>query len=289
MKTNPLVLAVVALTFAATAETTFGTYHPRMGRFIQRDPHGTAIAPPRMGTADLTQTGGFIPRDTPGVQYADGMNLYQYVRSNPIRLADPMGLMGLEVDDFVENDPFVHKMRNQCCGGKRRGDRPFLRCCGSEKDGKWYNPRTDCCEQEQVSTYKPFGSFASADGSSPIHWTEDRVVEKVSIWVCERPLAGAPWLAGYGGGLPYWLEPTHSYVCCDGPNHYCFGKQRNWNGVDKTTAGDPIPREQLAVGHCQEIKVCPALKRSKCINPTATYGYSLLWRNCHDWAWRGCE
>ncbi len=47
-----------------------------------------------MGAAgEPAATGRFIPRDPTGSnQYADGMNLYQYVRSDPIGRTDPMGL-----------------------------------------------------------------------------------------------------------------------------------------------------------------------------------------------------
>ena len=57
---------------------------------MQRDPHGTALEPPRVspGAASTTQ---FLSRDRQ-LQYADGMNLYQYVRSNPLASVDPTGL-----------------------------------------------------------------------------------------------------------------------------------------------------------------------------------------------------
>ena len=45
--------------------------HPTLGRFVNRDPKDS---------------------DKPGGGYHDGMNLYEYVRSNPVGLNDPMGL-----------------------------------------------------------------------------------------------------------------------------------------------------------------------------------------------------
>jgi len=77
-------LAAVAL-FAADASA---MYHPTMGRFMQRDPGPSAGSPTRIGAAGPAVGGGFIPRD----QYADGMNLYQYVQSSPSSRLDPYGL-----------------------------------------------------------------------------------------------------------------------------------------------------------------------------------------------------
>ena len=53
--------------------------HPRFGRFMQRDP-GPGRHSSRIGRNGYRN------------QYIDGMNLYQYVKSNPINYRDPMGL-----------------------------------------------------------------------------------------------------------------------------------------------------------------------------------------------------
>jgi RHS repeat-associated protein len=69
-------------------------YHdPALGRFLSRDSGAGAGDPDRMGDGGApAATGRFIPRDPTGSnQYADGMNLYQYVRSNPVRYMDPQG------------------------------------------------------------------------------------------------------------------------------------------------------------------------------------------------------
>ncbi len=49
----------------------FRTYHPGLGRWLQRDP----------------------------LNYVDGLNLFEYVRSNPIALLDSLGLSSGECDD----------------------------------------------------------------------------------------------------------------------------------------------------------------------------------------------
>ncbi len=88
------VLAVVAAvsTFAADAEAVL---HPTLGRFIQRD--GGPGSAMRIGTGGAAPVGiapveSFVPRDpTATNRYADGMNLYQYVRSSPVKYVDFSG------------------------------------------------------------------------------------------------------------------------------------------------------------------------------------------------------
>jgi hypothetical protein len=59
--------AVVIMPLALPSEVQ-AVYHPRLGRFLQRDPAG----------------------------YADGMGPYEYVRSAPIRYVDPRGLFSIQ-------------------------------------------------------------------------------------------------------------------------------------------------------------------------------------------------
>lgn len=99
MKIRSLTIVAAAFIITAVSAPALAVYHPGMGRFLQRDPHGTMNAPtaPRIGMAGSAAGGGFVARDPmptrpqPGLQYADGMNLYQYLRSNPLRYVDPSG------------------------------------------------------------------------------------------------------------------------------------------------------------------------------------------------------
>ncbi|MCC5829801.1 MAG: hypothetical protein JJU36_10185 [Phycisphaeraceae bacterium] len=296
-------------------------YHPLLGRFMQRDPLGY-VDGGNLYAGYFVRWGGVDPMGLLSVaELPDQQTRFgnpEIIRSQEsslrraergardARMRADMGLWPVanDVDPYNQHvvteydyealrDERAEKQRRldtiaaasskekQCCGGVTRGHRVNLRCCGNSNDGQWYDPDRDCCESERMSTYDPYGPFLTADGSNPIFWMERRVVAKVSLWVCERPLAGVPWLAGYGGGMPWSLRPTHSYICCDGPNRNCYGKQSG------TRAGGRISREPLATGDCQQKKVCPAVKRDKCIFPVATYDYTWFSRNCHVWAWRG--
>ena len=82
--------------FAADASA---MYHPGMGVFMSRDPGTGAGGPMRVGAGGAAPVGQFISRD----QYRDGMNLYQYVQSNPLRYVDPQGLWGEETHYDIVN------------------------------------------------------------------------------------------------------------------------------------------------------------------------------------------
>ncbi|MBL7221761.1 MAG: hypothetical protein ISS69_16755 [Phycisphaerae bacterium] len=81
--TRPIVILLALSAIAALPADASAYYHPTVGRFINRDP----------GSGRPAVTAHFPPRDPTGTnQYADGMNLYEYVRGNPVNLRDPRGL-----------------------------------------------------------------------------------------------------------------------------------------------------------------------------------------------------
>ena len=104
-----IALLVIATLSVFTADAS-AMYHPAMGRFLQRDPGPGG--PVRIGSAGPATVGGFVPRDPTGRrQYADGMNLYQYVRSNPTNRRDWTGLesscyCGPDVTDWLASSPW---------------------------------------------------------------------------------------------------------------------------------------------------------------------------------------
>jgi hypothetical protein len=85
MKKTHLIVVLAGLTaVTVSAPEASAYYHPGMGVWMSRDPGPGAGGPPRVGAGGAAVGGGFIPRD----QYADGMNLYQYVRSAPVGYVD---------------------------------------------------------------------------------------------------------------------------------------------------------------------------------------------------------
>lgn len=106
MRIHCIVPGVFAFIFSAVApdvaEARGRIYHPGMGRFVQRDPVATALQPhpTQFHTRSGRTTGTrFTARDRAGSQYRDGMNLYQYVKGNPVVFLDPSGLAVIMVID----------------------------------------------------------------------------------------------------------------------------------------------------------------------------------------------
>ena len=81
---------IVLLCLSYYAKPVKAHFNPKQGRWLQRDPIGTG---PRVAMAEVPGPtpviSGLVPSSR---QYGDGMNLYEYVRSAPIRFDDPFGL-----------------------------------------------------------------------------------------------------------------------------------------------------------------------------------------------------
>jgi len=82
-------------------------YHPRLGRFLQRDPVADVGSPVRTGTDVLPTVEGLLPQGT----YADAMTLYQYAGTNPMTHLDPYGL-----DDTTAEDVRLRVVLDQAHG-----------------------------------------------------------------------------------------------------------------------------------------------------------------------------
>ena len=196
--------------------------------------------------------GRFVMRDPIGYDAGD-VSLYRYVFNSTIINLDTYGLQMLVMPPIIHpND--IPGLINPPPPWNPPKPTPKA-CC----DGQEYNPDYSCCE----------------DG---------KVVGKVSIWICNRHIPGTRWVSRLGVPGSRTLRLNHSYVCCDGPDKNCYGKQ---NYTKKTS---PIPNERHDVkGKCEKKRVCPKLKKSKCETPISSCDYSLLNNNCHKWAWEGID
>ncbi len=94
MSRNPLLLLLAVLASFLFTSNAQAVYHVQTGRFLQADPNGTGM--PLItdsgwfgGRAPFVGISGFNFRQ----HYGDGMNHFEYVRSNPINRSDPLGLM----------------------------------------------------------------------------------------------------------------------------------------------------------------------------------------------------
>jgi len=163
MKTTRLVAVLVglaAISLFATDATAM--YNPSLGRWMQRDPGqgGMMPATPRVGGGPVAG-GAFLPRDQigmpsprapelsrsvgspafpslpPHAQYADGCNLYQYVRSMPTRLLDPHGTESIQINSITMKRKHI---KWSVVFGKEEGDgygHWWTEIDGTESYGWW--------------------------------------------------------------------------------------------------------------------------------------------------------
>ena len=127
-------------------------YDIATGRLLQRDRAVGAATLGRIGSAGSAVGGGLIQHNPiAGREYADGMNLYQYVQNNPTGLADPYGLWSIVVDlreiralagDLVlyDNDgkPLLYcVVRGQGKYTKKPKSKPWWQVNGDTPTGEW--------------------------------------------------------------------------------------------------------------------------------------------------------
>ena len=132
------------------------------------------------------------------------LNRHRYYASHLGRwlTRDPIGYHGgsMNLYEYVNSMPsrFVDPL------GLMQPGSPGKAKCGKCPMEREYDPKTQCCEGNVV-------------------------VNKITYWVCNRPLGGRPGLGG-------WNPIHHKYVCCDGPHKGCYGHTDN-----DLLAGEPIP------------------------------------------------
>ena len=111
---------LAGLFVAMTTPPASAEYNPRTGRYLQRDPNGQALvlqalrhnAENPMVTVSMAYQ----------LQFGDGMNFYEYLRSNPLNHWDPSGLAAMDpyqgfedltMDWFAETGTVEDESRGQ--------------------------------------------------------------------------------------------------------------------------------------------------------------------------------
>ena len=108
MRKAHLLSVLVGLTVTAlvTADAA-AMYNPTTGRFLQRDPGPNRNSPPFIDSPG-PPVGGSVAEGYPlRDQYADGLNLYQYVRSSVVKHVDSLGLHATESCERPAREPTI--------------------------------------------------------------------------------------------------------------------------------------------------------------------------------------
>ena len=249
-------------------------YNSRLARWMQNDPRG------------VTPNSHMNPFKYEK-QYKDGLSIYQYSISNPVKKVDPLGL-GMS---DAQRRMMSKRLRYGCCNGVT------------------YDRQKQCCEN-------------------------GKVVNKVAIWICIRPLGGYD----KNTKFPLILPAMHMFVACgdpQDPDTKGWGKQpwryarvdgnlcrdKNGDTIFIDDDGVPIPDDEqtltgpgyieeepfpISRATCFKKMVCPAAKDYYCKRtiPTSPYdcnsssdpyyfpGSWINWlpiignggSNCQDWA-----
>lgn len=78
-------------------------YHPKLGRFLQADVNATALPLMYGASFNASRASVAVGAFSAEAQYGDGLNLFQYLSSNPINMLDPDGLDAFQddIDDVI--------------------------------------------------------------------------------------------------------------------------------------------------------------------------------------------
>lgn len=172
MKKSVLIMSFVFSLFIISIA--FGVYDPQTGRFLQRDSLGTGpmvVFAGGGGPRIIGTKGPLVPGGTASniSQFIDGMNLYEYVKSNPIMLTDPTGGCSSKDPHGQDSPSDAKKVRDSCkcfCiesfnfDGRisNASDAPFYGgFIDLEMKGKWVD----------FKDKKP-----GRDGQAEVHWWE---------------------------------------------------------------------------------------------------------------------
>ncbi len=93
-------ITLAAFALSSLAPSVLAEYNPRLGRFMQRDSHKTGAAS-ALGLVQNARPHRLAAPLSPGAQYADGLQLYEYLSSRPPRATDPTGFYGEDIHFYM--------------------------------------------------------------------------------------------------------------------------------------------------------------------------------------------
>jgi len=152
------VLAGLAAIAIITADAS-AMYNPRTGTFMQRDPGPGAGSPVRIGAGGRAVSGSFAQRDPqPAGQYADGMNLYQYVGNRPTNALDPTGTILFVMSGAHRPKADMDRLKNLTRDAILREVGPFDRAASPMMfvQRSWWGPLTGFYDRALRRAYKAF-------------------------------------------------------------------------------------------------------------------------------------
>lgn len=175
-------LALIGLAIVLIPNITSAYYAAHMGRWTSRDPYGQIGRVRSETVSGFQANAAFLSRDRldPTAEYHDGMNLYEYVQSDPVSTSDPFGLIGAHagnrpaspsnpigpVTPLPSNSPECDKYS---CDDYYAGAEAkcFCKCAG---DSPWSNYVRGCLRMLYEQHVPPAEAhrrcYQAADGSS---------------------------------------------------------------------------------------------------------------------------
>ena len=138
-------VVIAVLTLHAFARARY--YHPRLGRFIQRDPIG----------------------------YVDGVNLYEYTRSNPIAATDPYGNVTFEQINGMATQLGISPIKRDHSNATTT-IKAVQKALGFRKPDGDFGPAS-------VQAYE---KWAKSKGLAPVKLRDSKTAKEVLAWVVKH-------------------------------------------------------------------------------------------------------
>lgn len=248
----------VALIAAVVVTSVFplaahGTYDPKHGRWLQRDPIGVRVDAQIKPIAWPAARRQIKPR----IEYSDGMDLYQYVRSRPTAFSDPRGLY----------------TRSQCCGDSydycaRRYDpfwqeQQFQACMNEETDCNGEGGAPPCRETKPKPCGPKYPPGPQAWYERDPNWCRDTPIGASKHQLGKRVTCYREMTVGTGDGNKY-PEGLYGLIMggCPPSRHVCFDEDGNCE-QEHTDAVGVAQKPKYSDGTCSYSWCCTAVKKHR--------------------------